>query len=341
MVNFTSMNSKTERKQLAILRIMRDANRPVGSGKITEQLRAMGYEASERTVRYYLLGMDQEGLTDNQGKKGRMITEKGLRELDTARVIEKVGFLAAKIDQMTYRMSFDLSRKSGTVIVNATVIDKSRLRQAAPLFSRVFEAGYSMGEMMALFDSGQRVGAIEIPDGSVGLGTVCSITLNGVLLAHGIPTHSRFGGLLELIDRKPSRFVEIITYEGTSLDPLEVFIRSGMTDYTGATMNGTGKIGVGFREVPAESRDDVIDLAQKLVNVGLGGFMTIGWPGQPLLEVPVNEGRVGAIVIGGLNPSAMLEETSIHVKSRALAGFVEYEELFPYWELNERIGRLN
>jgi repressor of nif and glnA expression len=171
----------------------------------------------------------------------------------------------------------------------------------------------------------------------IGIGTVCSITLNGVLLANGIPTNSRFGGLLELRDKKPTRFVEIIHYEGTTLDPLEVFIRSGMTDYSGAVESGNGKIGASFREVPAESRDRVIELAKKLEKVGLGGFHTIGWPGRPLLEVPVSEGRVGAIVIGGLNPVAILEEKGIRVHSRALAGLAAYERLFPYQELDQRI----
>jgi len=331
------MSEKTEKKQLAILRIIRDAVKPVGSSRITEQLHAMGYDVSERTVRYYLLGMDRDGLTENQGKRGRLITEAGLKELESARVIEKVGFLTAKIDQMTYRMDFDLGARTGKVIVNASLISRDQLEQAAPLFMRVFEAGYSMGTLMALFEPGERVGAITVPDDMIGLGTVCSITLNGVLLAHGIPTHSRFGGLLELKSRKPTRFVEIITYDGTSIDPLEVFIRGGMTDYLGATNTGNGRIGVGFREVPAESRDRVIELAKELEQVGLGGFFTIGWPGQPLLEIPVSEGRVGAIVIGGLNPAAILEETSVHVHSRALAGLCEFERLFPYSQLNERM----
>jgi repressor of nif and glnA expression len=130
--------------------------------------------------------------------------------------------------------------------------------------------------------------------------------------------------------------VEIIKYDGSSLDPLEVFIRSGMTDYVGATETGNGRIGVGFREVPADSRESVLALRQKLEEVGLGGLLMVGWPGQPLLEIPVTEGRVGAVVIGGLNPAAILEEKGIKVKSRALAGMVEYEKLFHYREMEER-----
>jgi repressor of nif and glnA expression len=224
--------------------------------------------------------------------------------------------------------------------VNVSLLGPDQLRPAAPLIARVFSAGYSMGAMMGLFKPGDKVGDTVIPDHMFGIATVCSITLNGVLLAHGIPTNSRFGGLLELKDRKPTRFVEIINYDGTSLDPLEIFIASRMTNYLGATETGNGRIGVGFREVPADSRDRVMDLARRLEEVGLGGFLMIGWPGQPLLEIPVSEGRVGAIVIGGLNPAAILEETSVRVHSRALAGLAEYQTLFPYTELDDRIRAL-
>jgi repressor of nif and glnA expression len=331
------MSEKTEKKELAILRLLQKAGRPLASSRLMENLQAMGHEVSERTVRHYFLDLDRKGLTRNLGRKGRVITDAGLKELANARVFDKVGFLAAKIDQLTYRMSFDLYKKSGTVIINVSLLDIELLPQITPLVCQVYEAGYSMGTMMAIFVPGEQVGGITIPEGTVGLGTVCSITLNGLLLDHGIPTHSSFGGLLELRKREPTRFVEIIKYDGSSLDPLEVFIRSGMTDYAGAIATGNGRIGVGFREVPADSRDKVISLIQKLKDVGLGGFLMVGWPGQPLLEIPVIEGRVGAIVIGGLNPVAILEETGIKIKSRALAGMAEYERLFHYQEMTDRI----
>src|SRR3989339_1504371 len=138
----------------------------------------------------------------------------GLLELESARVFDKVGFLTAKIDQLTYRMSFDLHKRSGTVITNISFIKIAQLAEVASQFCRVFSAGYSMGELMAIFEPGERAGGIVIPEDMIGLGTVCSITLNGVLLAHGIPAHSSFGGLLELRGGKPTRFVEIIRYDG-------------------------------------------------------------------------------------------------------------------------------
>ncbi len=331
------MRGKVEKKQLAILKVLQEAGRPLGSSRISEQLLNMGYELSERTVRFHLYRMDQEGLTENLGRLGRKITERGRRELASARVFEKVGFLTAKIDQMTYRMSFNLERRTGTVIINLSFIPLSFISKAITFISKVFSYGYSMGFLIGLFGPGEVVGEHTVPKEMIGVATVCSVTLNGVLLDYGIPTHSRFGGLLELEQGQPSRFVEIINYDGTSIDPLEIFIRSGMTNFVGATSTGDGFIGAGFREIPAQSRKQVIKLARELEKIGLGGFLAIGWPGMQLLEVPVSEGRIGVVVIGGLNPVAILEEVGIHLKSRAMAGLVDYSNLFPYQELENRV----
>jgi repressor of nif and glnA expression len=309
----------------------------LGSAVITERLVAMGHDISERTVRFHLLDMDKAGLTENLGRSGRALTQRGLTELDNARGFQRVGILSAKIDQMTYKMDFDLLSKIGTVVLNVSVIEKEELEQSIPLMSSVFKAGYGMGRMMALLKPGEQVGQAAIPEGSVGIGTVCSITVNGVLVSHGIPTVSRFGGLLELREHKPVRFAEFINYDGTTLDPLEIFIRSVMTDYVGATRSGNGLIGASFREVPADSRDQVVDLAQRMDQVGLGAIMLIGWPGRPLLEISVSEGRLGIVVIGGLNPVAILEEKGIRVRrTGALAGLFDYGRLFHYEELPER-----
>jgi len=334
------MSEKTEKKKLAILRILQGSDKPLSSSKINTQLTAEGFETSGRTVRFYLLEMDRNDLTENYGKRGRKITDRGLKELSEARAYEKLGSMSAKIDQRTYGMSFDLGTKTGTVVINISFIDRKELKRSVPLMKRVYTGGYSMGQLLTIYPPGHRVGEVSIPSDCVGIGTVCSVTLNGVLLSQGIPTHSRFGGLLEIHQGNPTRFVELVHYDGTTLDPLEIFIKSGMTDYSGATETGNGLIGAGFREFPTGSRDRVIDLARELETVGLGGFMAVGWPGQPLLDIPVTEGRLGAIVIGGLNPVAILEEQGIKTRSKALAALAEYTSLFSYKELHERVKDL-
>ena len=273
------------------------------------------------------------GLTESQGRQGHLITEQGLAELRAAHVVDGVGFLSAKIDQMTFNMSFDLATRTGSVVVNVSLVDPRRLAACAEQVCEVFAKGYAMGNRVALLAPGETVGKVTVPPDRVGFCTICSITLNGVLLKHGIPTTSRFGGLLELRAGCATRFVEIIYYDGTTIDPLEVFIRSGMTDYLGAVRTGNGLIGASFRELPADSREVVLNLSNRLTAVGLGGLLEVGLPGQAVLGQAVHHGRLGAVIVGGLNPIAILQEMDHRVESRALAGQLDYHRLFPFEEL--------
>jgi repressor of nif and glnA expression len=331
------MVERKKRRDLSILGVLKNANKPLTSAKISRELLSLGQEVSERTIRLYLQGLDKDGLTKSGGKRGHEITARGLEELDSSHIIEKVGFLSAKIDRMTYGMNFDLNTKSGTVVINITVVEPEHVAKNVSYIRKVYADGFAMGELMTFLGPGESLGHIHIPQDMIGVGTVCSITLNGVLLKHGIPTNSRFGGLLELQGGQPIRFVEVILYDGTSIDPLEVFIRSGMTNYMGAIGTGNGRIGASFREFPAESRDLVEQLDGRLKRIGLGGLLRIGRPGQALLDIPVSEGRVGAIVIGGLNPVSILEERGIRAYSRALAGIIDFNRLFHFEEMESKI----
>ena len=196
------------------------------------------------------------------------------------------------------------------------------------------------GRLMTLLDEGEQIGETVIPGGMYGIGTVCSITLNGALIKAGIPVTSSFGGLLEIHDRAPDRFTAIIRYDGTSIDPLEIFITSGMTETGAASLTGNGFVGASFREIPSAARERVMELDVLLKSRGLGGYFKLGFPGQSLLDIPVGEGRAGMVVAGGLNAVAPLVEKGIPIKSKALSGLVDYSRLFPYEELSSRFSRM-
>ena len=331
--------AKKNDKKMAILNVLKQQAHPVSSSQIRQLLTLSGLDYSERTIRLYLQEMDRSGLTQSFGKKGRCITATGLTELQSSQLITTPDYLSAKIDQMIYRMTFDLPMRSGTVVVNTSMVYPHQLASCMDKICQVFARGYGMGRLMTLLEPGEAIAELTVPPDKVGFCTVCSITINGVLLKHGILMRSSFGGLLKLKDGKAFRFVEMIHYDGTSIDPLEVFIRSGMTDYHGAIRDGNGLIGASFREVPAESRPRLVNIGQRLEEVGLGGIMELGLPGQPVLEIPVSHGRVGAIVVGGLNPIAILEEREHRIFSRALSGLLEYDRLFHYEEFPARMQR--
>jgi repressor of nif and glnA expression len=110
-----------------------------------------------------------------------------------------------------------------------------------------------------------------------------------------------------------------------------------MTSVREAVLTGNGKIGASFREVPSMGMPRIEMIRKRLDIVGLGGIMMIGKPGRPLLDIPVSEGRVGMIVAGGLNPIAAVEESGIATENVAMGSLFEFEQLVPFWELNNAV----
>ena len=335
------MSERVERKRLLIMKILRESGAPLASQKIQEQLVSRGMDISERTVRFHLQALDARGFTGYKEKKGRFLTPKGLTELSKAHVYDRVGFLSAKIDDMTYQMTFNPATADGTVLVNMSFVDKTHRDAVSELVPPVFASGLAHGTLMTLVDEGGQVGDNVIPEGMVGLGTVCSITYNGGLIQAGIPITSVFGGLLEIHDKSPDRFTAVIRYDGTSLDPLEVYITSRMTSTGDAARYGHGQVGASFREIPASARERAVETDAQFKARGLGGFLKLGYPSQSLLDIPVGDGRMGLVIAGGLNAMAPLVEEGIPIRSKALSGLVPYSSLFPYEELPARLSRLS
>jgi len=328
------MNKRSERKIISILQILQENNSPTGSTVIALRLKELGFDLSERTVRYYLQIMDQGGLTKNFGKKGRIITSKGLEELNSAFVYEKVGFIASKIDTLTYQMDFSPQKLNGSIILNLTTFRSHFLFKALEQIKSVFHAGLGMGRYLIIGKPGTIINNTIIEPDQVAIGTVCSVTINGIFLKKGINTTSRFGGVLEISNGHPLRFTEIINYNGTTIDPLEIFIKGGMTSIKKAIHTGNGKIGASFRELPSIALPKVEKIKKKLDEIGLGGILMIGKPGQPLLDIPVPKGRVGMIVAGGLNPIAAIEESGIPTKNAALKLLFDFNKMIPFTGVN-------
>ena len=268
---------------ISILRVLnRHRDAIIGSREIARQLTLHGVNISERTVRYHLKILDGKGLTEPFGREGRKITERGRKELSNALVSEKVGFIISKIDTLSYLTNLDLDSLKGKVILNVSYIPKKYLSETLRIMRPVFTSPYVMSDRLVIVKEGQEIGDMVVPRGKVAVGTVCSVTVNGVFLKAGIPAVSKFGGVLEIEEGRPTRFVSLISYEGSSLDPLEVFIRGKMTDVKGAIRNGTGRVLASFREIPVVCHESAGDLAEKLKTRGIGGILSIGEPNRPL-----------------------------------------------------------
>ncbi len=324
---------EVERKVLSILKILKDSEEPLGARVISQRLKNLGVGLGERAVRYHLKWMDERGLTQLVGRDGRLVTERGIEELGDALVRDKVGFAFARIEILAFRTNFNWDKGTGSVPVNVSFFRKSNFNRALQEMKPVFGEGLCVSDRVAMAKGGERLGELVVPEGCVGLATVCSIVINGTLLKAGIPTDSRFGGILQIKNKKPIRFVELIHYVGSSVDPSEVFIRARMTSVKEAAKTGNGKILANFREIPALCQPVADEVITKLNKVGLKGLLLMGNTSEPVCEIPVELNRIGIILYGGLNPVAAAVEAGIEIETHAMSTVMEYQNLIKIWEL--------
>ncbi|MDD5095152.1 MAG: NrpR regulatory domain-containing protein [Dehalococcoidia bacterium] len=326
-------SQEVERKIIAILRIIKDSVDPVGARIVARHLQGHGIDLTERAVRYHLKSMDERGLTRLVGRDGRLITEHGLEELKSALVQDKVGFAISRIEILAFKTSFDWKTRSGSLPVNISLFPSGKFRKALQAMAPVFRAGLCAGDRIAVAQEGQPIGNLIVPEGKVGIATVCSAVVNGALLKAGVPMDSRFGGILQIRNHVPWRFVELIHYAGSSLDPSEVFIRGKMTAVSQAAQKGNGKILANFREIPAVCRPPVEEVVNGLKEAGLGALFLMGNTSESVCEIPIGLNRIGMILIGGMNPIAAAEEAGIEAENKAMSSIMDYQALTKFEEL--------
>lgn len=317
---------ESERKVTEILKVLSESERPVGARIIAKELEKAGIFIGERAARYYLRVLDERGLTENHGYYGRTITSKGLEELENAIVYDRVGFVISKIENLTYGTTFDPVRMEGGIIVNMSYIPTERFQEAMKVVREVFRAGYMVSPHIKILEEGE-MEAFPVPKGKVGLATTCSITIDGVLLKAGIPSDPRYGGIAQVRGHRLTRFTDLIAYEGSSLDPLEIFLARGMTSVMGAVKTGSGKVLANFREVPAAAKPKVLEVLQNLKKEGFGRTLMVGEVNRPLLSVPVGKGRFGIAIPGGMNALAAVEEMGIPTETKAITTIIDIREM--------------
>lgn len=332
MVNRDS--HEVERKVISILRVLNESPHPMGARVIARNLKKYGIELGERAVRYHLKIMDERGLTEPlQRRDGRKITPLGIEELNNALVVDKVGFVLEKIELLVFRTSFDLDKQTGLVPVNISLLPKEKYTTALKIMEKAFNSNLCVSDMVAIASEGEKLGDITVPEGKIGFATVCSLIINGSLFKAGIPIDSKFGGVLQIKNRKPLRFVDLIYYSGSTVDPSEVFIRAGMTDVQGVIKTNSGKVLANFRELPAQCQPLAEEVIQKLKDAKLGGLIMMGNPSEEVYGISVGLNRVGMILLGGLTPVATLNESGIDVNNQAMSTLIEYRELVSFEEV--------
>jgi repressor of nif and glnA expression len=236
-------------------------------------------------------------------------------------------FVNQKIEDFAMQVTYDPREGRGKVVYNLSVIETKALEEALAIYKDAFKAGVCVSGRIRLVSSGEVVGDITVPEGKSGIVTICSSTLDGMLMRKGVPLNPIGGGVVEIEQRIPKRFTHLILYEYTTIDPLQVLIAQEITSVTDVMRKGSGTILANIRECHMEAESLIGQVMDDLTGSSFTGILDIGLPNTPALGVEVDPQYMGIVALGGTNPIAAIREAGIAVDIQAIKGLMEIEAM--------------
>jgi repressor of nif and glnA expression len=310
---------RTERKYIEILRILKEHRDPMGAKRLSELMAERGFVLSDRAVQYYLRYLDEMGFTEKVGNMGRILTPFGLAETESALVGERIGFIISKLERLAFRSTFDPITQTGDVAYNLSIIPEDRIDEALAAFDDVINARCGFFSSYRVIEKDPR-----LREGDVGVMTVCSITMDGVFQNRGIPVRMAFGGRLAVEHGEPIRFFDLIGYQGTTIDPLALFISAGLTSVSSLVATGTGIALANVREVPAAAEGLVREIVAQMRRSGFVFPVTMGI--SPF-NLPSDPYRLSIVSYSGMNFVAHCQEKGIRIKTEIGAGNIPFSKI--------------
>lgn len=236
-------------------------------------------------------------------------------------------FTNHRIEEYALRVTYQPEENAGTIIYNLSLIESRDLEFALSVMKEAHRAGITVSDRILVAGPGEQVDGYTVPDGRHAICSVCSITLDALLLRRGIPVNPIGGGVVEIEERVPRRFTSMILYRDTTLDPLEVLISQEATSILAVMHHGNGSILANIRECHMEAEPLAGAVLDELSAIGFSGILDVGPPNVPLLGVPVSPQYVGVAMVGGTNAMAAVREAGHPVVTRALKGLIDIGEM--------------
>ena len=319
------MDPQIERKLIEIMRVIHESDKPIGARAIADELNNRGYDIGERAVRYHLRILDERGFTSKHGYAGRTLTELGEREMSDALIADRFGFVISRIEEMAFRTTYNPETNDGVVPVNISYFDKDDLETVIEVVSYTAHEGYMISPRVKIIEEDEEL--ISLPPGKIGIATVCRVAFDGLLLKAGIPVEPAYGGILQIENQKPARFSDLISYSGTSIDPIQIFMSRKTTSVLDVLEKGEGKILANMRQINCSAYDRAREVLKTVEKVGLAGYFPPGEIDETLFGAPVETGKYGIAIVGGINGICALEETGIKMKTNPVSTVMEYKTM--------------
>ena len=229
---------------------------------------------------------------------------------------EKISLVLSKSLNMIQQVNFDVEKQKGDIIANISYVHRDHIDRALSIMEDTYNDNPKyINPYYKLVDHPEN-------DDLVGIATICSLSIDGILINNGIMSNPTYSGLLELTE--PPLFIDLISYNGTTLDPHKIFLSKNMTSITGS--DGPNKILASVKEIPYVSRDHAVELLEILNNIGFSIYK-IGKPREFVYNSKVDNYNFGVITGGGLNSIGAVKESGVPIKVKVLEKMMPFEKM--------------
>jgi repressor of nif and glnA expression len=236
-------------------------------------------------------------------------------------------FVKHRIEEYAIQVTFDPRSNTGNLVYNLALFPSDDYEAVIRIFKDAYRSGIGASSLIRFYERGDQEFGYSLDKGWKGVITVCSSTLDGLLLRKGIPLVPIGGGAVEIVRRVPKRFTHMILYEYTTIDPLQVLACEEVTSINSVMRTGSGTILANLRECHMEAESMVGSVLDELSGSSFQGVLDVGLPNTPALGVAVDPEYFGVVAIGGTNPVAALKEQGIAVVTNAMKGLIDAGKL--------------
>jgi len=226
-------------------------------------------------------------------------------------------FSLSRIENLMQKVSFDPQRMEGEIITNTSMVNLDMLEPTLRIFRDVMVSGLAVSPYLKVEALGNRAKIMS----------ACSITISGVLLKAGVPVRPKGGGVIEVIDREPVRFTDMLMYWATTIDPIDVLISQELTSVLEMMQTGSGRILGNLQEAPMLAKEWIEERLEVLAEAGFAGVLDLGDPNMNVLGVSVERDHVGISLVGGTNIVAAAMSRGIGIETESISSLTDIREM--------------
>ncbi len=332
--NFRTIPSKAKNKAIEIIKNLKKSNIGgiIAMGREGEDI--LGVQVGESSIGIAIAGgvtpfcaaqeLDYdvdirlgEDLADYRELKPICKTTPLLRNINPNKKYRPIPFFLSKSMNLIQEANYNWQEDEGNIIVDISYINKKDLDKSLDIYENAYK------ENPKCVNPYYKIVEHEKDDEKVGIATVCSLSIDGILINNGIMTIPKYGGLLEI--NKPPLFVELISYNGTSIDPHKIFIFKNLTCIN-KQENKVQRVLASIKEIPNIAKDESREILTELQKKDLPIYK-IGKPRELVYNAPVDNYNFGIVAGSGLNSISAIREKGVNIEVKALEGIMALNEM--------------